>query len=51
MQMNESEKPEIKMTSFTEFKLNKQVLSAIEAAGFERPTAIQQQAIPRILAG
>ena len=49
--MNESEKPEIKMTSFTEFKLNKQVLSAIKEAGFDRPTAIQQQAIPRILAG
>lgn len=37
--------------SFTDFKLNKQLWSAIADAGFEVPTAIQQKAIPQILAG
>lgn len=37
--------------SFLDFKLNKQLLNAIADAGFEHPTAIQQKAIPQILAG
>jgi ATP-dependent RNA helicase RhlE len=39
------------MTTFQDFKLNKQLLSAVEEAGFQRPTEIQQKAIPLILAG
>jgi ATP-dependent RNA helicase RhlE len=37
--------------SFDEFKLNKQLLMAVAEAGFERPTPVQQQAIPLLLAG
>ncbi|MEL6539271.1 MAG: DEAD/DEAH box helicase [Bacteroidota bacterium] len=37
--------------SFQAFKLNKQLLKAVEAAGYSAPTPIQVQAIPRILAG
>jgi ATP-dependent RNA helicase RhlE len=37
--------------SFEEFKLNKQLLNAIADLGYETPTLIQQQAIPRIQAG
>ena len=37
--------------SFEEFKLNKQLLSAVADLGYAEPTHIQQQAIPRILAG
>ncbi len=36
---------------FSDFKLNKQLLSAIAQAGFETPTDIQRKAIPQILAG
>lgn len=36
---------------FLDFKLNKQLWSAIADAGYEIPTEIQQQAIPLILAG
>ncbi len=39
------------VNSFSDFKLNKQILNAIADAGFEHPTAIQQKAIPLILAG
>ncbi|MEN8249154.1 MAG: DEAD/DEAH box helicase [Bacteroidota bacterium] len=39
------------VTSFEELKLNKQLLSAIEEAGYNQPTDIQQKAIPRILNG
>lgn len=39
------------MISFQDFKLNKQLLNAVEEAGYSAPTQIQQQAIPRILAG
>lgn len=39
------------MPSFSDFKLNKQLWSAIEEAGFTTPTEIQQKAIPHILAG
>lgn len=38
-------------TSFSDFKLNKQLLSAIEDAGYRTPTPIQDKAIPPILAG
>jgi ATP-dependent RNA helicase RhlE len=37
--------------SFADFKLNRQLWSAIEEAGFERPTEVQQLAIPHILSG
>jgi len=37
--------------SFRDFKLNKQLWTAVAEAGFETPTAIQQKAIPLILAG
>ena len=37
--------------SFSGFKLNKQLLNAIADAGYETPTAIQEKAIPQILAG
>jgi ATP-dependent RNA helicase RhlE len=36
---------------FSDFKLNKQLLSAIEELGYSEPTPIQQKAIPAILAG
>ncbi|MGB0525861.1 MAG: DEAD/DEAH box helicase [Flammeovirgaceae bacterium] len=39
------------ITSFSDLKLNKQLLNAIEEAGYERPTPIQQQGIPLISAG
>src|SRR6186713_1987925 len=38
-------------SSFRDFKLNKQLWSAVAEAGFETPTAVQQKAIPLILAG
>lgn len=38
-------------SSFSDFKLNKQLLTAIAEAGFEVPTEIQQRAIPMILGG
>lgn len=38
-------------TSFHSFKLNKQLLQALEEAGYEQPTPIQQKAIPLALAG
>lgn len=38
-------------TNFEDFKLNKQLLTAIAEAGYETPTAIQEQAIPMIMAG
>jgi len=37
--------------SFSDFKLNKQLLNAIREAGFEHPTAVQEKAIPLILNG
>ncbi len=36
---------------FSLFKLNKQLLNAVEEAGYVTPTEIQQKAIPRILSG
>lgn len=38
-------------TSFDEFKLNKQLLTAIAESGYTVPTPIQRKAIPAVLAG
>ncbi|MDX5419884.1 MAG: DEAD/DEAH box helicase [Hymenobacteraceae bacterium] len=46
-----AEEAEKEMTTFEDFKLNKQLLNAIADAGYEKPTPIQQQAIPLISAG
>ncbi|QCR24383.1 DEAD/DEAH box helicase [Pontibacter sp. SGAir0037] len=46
-----AEEAEKEVTTFEDFKLNKQLLNAIEEAGYEKPTPIQQQAIPQALAG
>ncbi|MBL0316739.1 MAG: DEAD/DEAH box helicase [Flavobacteriales bacterium] len=37
--------------TFSDLKITKQFLEAIEAAGYTTPTEIQEKAIPRILAG
>lgn len=37
--------------NFIDLKLNKQLLNAIEEAGYQQPTDIQKKAIPRILNG
>ena len=39
------------LSSFEDFKLNRQLLNAIEEKGYSQPTPIQQKAIPLILAG
>lgn len=39
------------MALFSDFKLNKQILQAIEDLGFENPTPIQEKTIPLALAG
>lgn len=39
------------ITSFENFNLNRQLLTAIADAGFETPTEIQQKSIPLILGG
>ena len=39
------------ISSFEDFKLNRQLLNAIEDAGFDEPTPIQQKAIPLITSG
>lgn len=36
---------------FSDFDLNKQLLNAVEDLGYTEPTPIQEQAIPKILAG
>ncbi len=38
-------------STFEQFKLNRQLLNAIEDAGYTTPTPIQEQAIPLVLAG
>lgn len=38
-------------SDFTQFGFNKQILSAIKECGYETPTPIQIEAIPKILAG
>lgn len=40
-----------KIIGFNDFKLNKQILNAIEEAGYSEPTEIQQRAIPLLLSG
>ncbi|MBK9523488.1 MAG: DEAD/DEAH box helicase [Bacteroidetes bacterium] len=42
---------ELEFYLFSDFKLNKQLLTAIAEAGFETPTTIQCKAIPLILGG
>lgn len=42
---------ELSANSFEQFKLNRQLLNAIEEAGYTAPTPIQEQAIPLALAG
>ena len=37
--------------TFEDFKLNRQLLNAIEEAGYEKPSPIQEKAIPLLLAG
>src|SRR5690606_5803175 len=39
------------ISSFEDFKLNKQLLSAVADAGFDRPTEIQQKCIPLLMGG
>ncbi len=36
--------------TFEDFALNRQVLNAVAEASYETPTAIQQQAMPQVLA-
>ena len=38
-------------STFADFKLNKQLLTAVAEAGFTEPTPVQQQTIPLLLAG
>ncbi len=40
-----------KIDHFEDFKLNRQLLNAIEDAGYKQPTPIQQKSIPTILGG
>ncbi|CUJ22277.1 ATP-dependent RNA helicase RhlE [Cognatishimia activa] len=44
-------KPRIRMTKFADLNLNKKVLKAVEEAGYESPTPIQEGAIPPALEG
>lgn len=46
-----AEEAEKEISTFEDFKLNKQLLNAIAEAGYEKPTPIQLQAIPLISAG
>ncbi|MCJ8164829.1 DEAD/DEAH box helicase [Pontibacter sp. E15-1] len=46
-----AEEAEKEITTFEDFKLNKQLLNAIEEAGYTKPTPIQLQAIPLVMAG
>jgi ATP-dependent RNA helicase RhlE len=45
--MSDSPQP----AAFADFKLNKQLLTAVAEAGFEHPTPVQEQTIPLLLAG
>ncbi|MCG8307480.1 MAG: DEAD/DEAH box helicase [Cytophagales bacterium] len=40
-----------KIEQFEDFKLNRQLFNAVDDLGYSKPTAIQRQAIPAILAG
>ena len=44
-------KEEVKEVIFDDLKLSPQVLSAVKASGYEKPTQIQRDAIPVILEG
>ncbi|MFD2248646.1 DEAD/DEAH box helicase [Pontibacter ruber] len=46
-----AEEAEKEITTFEDFKLNRQLLNAIEEAGYEKPTPIQLKAIPVIMGG
>jgi len=46
-----AEEAEKDISTFEDFKLNKQLLNAIEEAGYQKPTPIQLQAIPTVMAG
>jgi ATP-dependent RNA helicase RhlE len=46
-----AEEAEKEVTTFEDFKLNKQLLNAIADAGYEKPTPIQLKAIPVIMGG
>ncbi|MBL8895856.1 MAG: DEAD/DEAH box helicase, partial [Rhizobiales bacterium] len=39
------------MTNFTDLELSAPLLKALAAEGYEKPTPIQAQAIPHLLAG
>ncbi|WP_266369031.1 DEAD/DEAH box helicase [Tellurirhabdus rosea] len=41
----------MEITSFEDFKLNRQLLNAVGETGYEHPTPIQQKAIPLVMAG
>jgi len=41
----------IKVQSFSDLNLNKQILSAVKERGYDKPTEIQQRAIPAIQSG
>lgn len=42
---------EERQSGFEKFKLNKQLLRAIEGLGYQTPTPVQEKALPRLLAG
>ncbi|PRY07883.1 ATP-dependent RNA helicase RhlE [Pontibacter ummariensis] len=46
-----AEETEKENITFEDFKLNKQLLNAIEEAGYDKPTPIQLEAIPVIMGG
>ena len=39
------------MSNFSDFHLDPTILSAISKMGYEKPTPIQEKAIPAVLAG
>jgi ATP-dependent RNA helicase RhlE len=43
--------PMQEVSDFSQFKLNKQLLTAVAEAGYTKPTEIQEKAIPLMLAG
>ena len=43
--------PEVDLPAFAELGLSKEMLAGLAAMGYETPTPIQEQAIPRVLAG
>ena len=44
-------KEELQVTTFTDLNLSEPLLRALTAEGYEKPTPIQAQAIPSLLAG